>query len=159
MNLRDFKKDVEYFVGDFIDDCALFLLRNPEKATDEVSAVIEEAVDLYNEMKDKGNAKVDAKKSTYYAGLRKEMFEKIDALYEKLSDIIASQKDAKPKKEAAPKAAKPAASKPAAAKKAPAAKAAKETKEAKEAKEAKPKAAAAKKPAAKTTKAAKATKE
>lgn len=148
MNLRDFKKDVEYFVGDFIDDCALFLLRNPEKATDEVSAVIEEAVDLYNEMKDKGNAKVDAKKSTYYAGLRKEMFEKIDALYEKLSDIIASQKDAKPKKEAAPKAAKPAA-----AKKAPAAKAAKETKEAK------PKAAAAKKPAAKTTKAAKATKE
>lgn len=151
MNLRDFKKDVEYFVGDFIDDCALFLLRNPEKATDEVSAVIEEAVDLYNEMKDKGNAKVDAKKSTYYAGLRKEMFEKIDALYEKLSDIIASQKDAKPKKEAAPKAAKPAA-----AKKAPAAKAAKETKEDKEAK---PKAAAAKKPAAKTTKAAKATKE
>ena len=129
MNLRDFKKDVEYFVGDFIDDCALFLLRNPEKATDEVSAVIEEAVDLYNEMKDKGNAKVDAKKSTYYAGLRKEMFEKIDALYEKLSDIIASQKDAKPKKEAAPKAAKPAA-----AKKAPAAKAAKETKAAKEAK-------------------------
>ncbi|MBP5740857.1 MAG: hypothetical protein J6W59_03795 [Bacteroidales bacterium] len=151
MNLRDFKKDVEYFVGDFIDDCALFLLRNPEKATDEVSAVIEEAVDLYNEMKDKGNAKVDVKKSTYYAGLRKEMFEKIDALYEKLSDIIASQKDAKPKKEAAPKAAKPAA-----AKKAPAAKAAKETKEAKEAK---PRAAAAKKPAAKTTKAAKATKE
>ncbi|MBR4408322.1 MAG: hypothetical protein IKT11_01215 [Bacteroidales bacterium] len=151
MNLRDFKKDVEYFVGDFIDDCALFLLRNPEKATDEVSAVIEEAVDLYNEMKDKGNAKVDVKKSTYYAGLRKEMFEKIDALYEKLSDIIASQKDAKPKKEAAPKAAKPAA-----AKKAPAAKADKETKEAKEAK---PKAAAAKKPAAKTTKAAKATKE
>ncbi|MBO4760965.1 MAG: hypothetical protein J5520_04370 [Bacteroidales bacterium] len=152
MNLRDFKKDVEYFVGDFIDDCALFLLRNPEKATDEVSGVIEEAVDLYNEMKDKGNAKVEGKKGVYYAGLRKEMFEKIDALYEKLSDIIASQKDAKPKKEAAPKAAKPAASKPA-AKKAPAAK------ETKEAKEAKPKAAAAKKSAAKTTKAAKATKE
>ena len=152
MNLRDFKKDVEYFVGDFIDDCALFLLRNPEKATDEVSGVIEEAVDLYNEMKDKGNAKVEGKKGVYYAGLRKEMFEKIDALYEKLSDIIASQKDANPKKEAAPKAAKPAASKPA-AKKAPAAK------ETKEAKEAKPKAAAAKKSAAKTTKAAKATKE
>ncbi|MCR5243651.1 MAG: hypothetical protein K6C37_02785 [Bacteroidales bacterium] len=152
MNLRDFKKDVEYFVGDFIDDCALFLLRNPEKATDEVSGVIDEAVDLYNEMKDKGNAKVEGKKGVYYAGLRKEMFEKIDALYEKLSDIIASQKDAKPKKEAAPKAAKPAASKPA-AKKAPAAK------ETKEAKEAKPKAAAAKKSAAKTTKAAKATKE
>lgn len=145
MNLRDFKKDVEYFVGDFIDDCALFLLRNPEKATDEVSGVIDEAVDLYNEMKDKGNAKVEGKKGVYYAGLRKEMFEKIDALYEKLSDIIASQKDAKPKKEAAPKKAaepkKEAAPKKAATKKAPAtekeAKATKTTKTTKTAKAAK----------------------
>lgn len=149
MNLRDFKKDVEYFVGDFIDDCALFLLRNPEKATDEVSGVIEEAVDLYNEMKDKGNAKVEGKKGVYYAGLRKEMFEKIDALYEKLSDIIASQKDAKPKKEAAPKKAaepkKEAAPKKAATKKAPAAE-----KEAKATKTTK---------TTKTAKAAKATKE
>jgi len=143
MNLRDFKKDVEYFVGDFIDDCALFLLRNPEKATDEVSAVIEEAVDLYNEMKDKGNAKVEGKKSVYYAGLRKEMFEKIDALYEKLSDIIATQKKeakpkAQPKKAAEPKEAAPkkAATKKAAAteKEAKATKTTKTTKTAKAAK-------------------------
>ena len=133
MNLRDFKKDVEYFVGDFIDDCALFLLRNPEKATDEVSGVIEEAVDLYNEMKDKGNAKVKGKKGVYYAGLRKEMFEKIDALYEKLSDIIASQKDAKPKKEAAPKKAATKKA-PTAEKEAKAAKTTKTTKTAKAAK-------------------------
>lgn len=133
MNLRDFKKDVEYFVGDFIDDCALFLLRNPEKATDEVSGVIEEAVDLYNEMKDKGNAKVEGKKGVYYAGLRKEMFEKIDALYEKLSDIIASQKDAKPKKEAAPKKAATKKA-PAAEKEAKATKTTKTTKTAKAAK-------------------------
>ena len=136
MNLRDFKKDVEYFVGDFIDDCALFLLRNPEKATDEVSGVIEEAVDLYNEMKDKGNAKVEGKKGVYYAGLRKEMFEKIDALYEKLSDIIASQKDAKPKKEAAPKKAATKKA-PAAEKEAKATKATKTTKTTKTAKAAK----------------------
>ena len=90
-------------------------------------------MDLYNEMKDKGNAKVEGKKGVYYAGLRKEMFEKIDALYEKLSDIIASQKDAKPKKEAAPKKAATKKA-PAAEKEAKATKTTKTTKTAKAAK-------------------------
>lgn len=89
MNLRDFKKDVEYLVGEFVDDCALFLMINPHKASDEVATVIEEAVDLYNSMKDKANEKIEGKKSAYYAGLRKEMCEKVDALYEKLSSIIS----------------------------------------------------------------------
>ncbi len=92
MNLRDFKKDVDYFVGEFVDDCSLFVALNPAQASDEIAAIIEEAVDLYNDLKDKGNAKVEGKKGAYYAGLRKEMFEKVDALYEKLSAIVASRK-------------------------------------------------------------------
>ncbi len=92
MNLRDFKKDVDYFVGEFVEDCSLFVAINPAKATDEVADVIEEAIDLYNDLKDKANAKVEGKKGAYFAGLRKEMFEKVDALYEKLSSIVAAQK-------------------------------------------------------------------
>ena len=90
MNLRDFKKDVDYFVGEFVDDCSLFITLNPTKATDKVADVIEEAVDLYNDLKDRANAKVEGKKSTYFTALRKEMLEKVDALYEKLSDIVSS---------------------------------------------------------------------
>ena len=92
MNLRDFKKDVDYFVGEFVDDCALFITLNPTKATEEVTAIIEEAVDLYNDLKDKGNEKVEGRKGVYYAGLRKEMFEKVDALYEKLSSFVAASR-------------------------------------------------------------------
>ncbi|MCQ2134895.1 MAG: hypothetical protein MJY88_08005 [Bacteroidales bacterium] len=92
MNLRDFKKDVEYLVGEFVDDCTLFLAINPNKASDEVAAVIEEAIDLYNNMKDAANESVEGKKAAYYAGLRKEMCEKVDALYEKLSSIVISKK-------------------------------------------------------------------
>ena len=88
MNLRDFKKDVEYVVGEFVDDCTLFLAINPHKATDEVAAVIEAAVDLYNDMKDKANECIEGRKAAYYAGLRKEMCEKVDALYERLSEIV-----------------------------------------------------------------------
>ena len=36
MNLRVFKKDNEYFVAEFIDDCALFVALNPHKDADEI---------------------------------------------------------------------------------------------------------------------------
>lgn len=94
MTLRDFKKDVEYFVGEFVDDCSLFITLNPHKSTEKMAEVVSEAVDLYNDLKDKANAKVEPKmRKAWFAGLRKEMFEKTDALYEKLSAIVA-EKDA-----------------------------------------------------------------
>ncbi len=95
MTLRDFKKDVEYFVGEFVDDCSLFITLNPHKSTEKMAEVVSEAVDLYNDLKDKANAKVEPKmRKAWFSGLRKEMFEKTDALYEKLSAIVA-EKDGK----------------------------------------------------------------
>ena len=92
MTLRDFKKDVEYFVGEFVDDCSLFITLNPHKSTEKMAEVVSEAVDLYNDLKDKANAKVEPKmRKAWFAGLRKEMFEKTDALYEKLSALVAEK--------------------------------------------------------------------
>ena len=92
MTLRDFKKDVEYFVGEFVDDCSLFITLNPHKSTEKMAEVVSEAVDLYNDLKDKANAKVEPKmRKAWFAGLRTEMFEKTDALYEKLSAIVAEK--------------------------------------------------------------------
>ena len=93
MNLRDFKKEVEYFIGEFVDDCTLFIATNPDKSTDKMVDVQNAAIDLYNDMKDKANAKVEKKdRKNWFAGLRKEMYEKLDALYEQLSAIV-SEKD------------------------------------------------------------------
>ena len=92
MNLRDFKKDVEFVVGEFVDDCALFLCLNPNQDSEQIESIIEEAVDLYNEMKDKANEQVEGNKRVYFAGLRKEMVEKVDGLYERLSAIVAAAK-------------------------------------------------------------------
>ena len=92
MTLRDFKKDVEYFVGEFVDDCSLFITLNPHKSTEKMAEVVSEAVDLYNDLKDKANAKVEPKmRKAWFSGLRKEMFGKTDALYEKLSAIVAEK--------------------------------------------------------------------
>ena len=90
MNLRVFKKDIEYFVGEFIDDCALFVALNPHKDADEISNIVDEAVDLYNELKYKANHP-EGQKKAYYMALTKEMFEKIDELCEKLSAVVSKQ--------------------------------------------------------------------
>ena len=88
MNLRVFKKDIEFFVGEFIDDCALFIALNPHKDADEIAEFVDEAVDLYNELKCKANH-AEGNKRAYFNALTKEMFEKIDALCEKLSAVVA----------------------------------------------------------------------
>ena len=92
MNLRDIKKDIEYLLGEFIDDCSLFLAFNPAESRDEeIAKLIDEAVDLCNELKDTVNAKVEGTKKTYYNGIRKELSEGLDSLCEKLSAAISAK--------------------------------------------------------------------
>lgn len=161
MNLRDIKKDIDYVLSAFIEDCTVCVAVNPKTDDKAVSDLMEEAVDLYNELRDKVAAKVEGPKKAYYNNIRKEILERTDALYARLSQAVASSKNAEPAvekpaakkapaKKAAPKAEaaeKPAAEKPA-AKKAPAKKAATKAEAAE-----KP---AAKKPAAKKAPAKKA---
>ncbi|MGM9753332.1 MAG: hypothetical protein ACI3ZK_04665 [Candidatus Cryptobacteroides sp.] len=87
MNLRDIKKDIEYVLGAFIEDCSVVAAVRP--STDEqVAVLMEEAVDLYNELKDKVYGKAEGSKRAYFNALRKEVLEKTDALYSKLSETV-----------------------------------------------------------------------
>ena len=114
MNLRDIKKDIEYVLGAFIEDCSVAATIGPKAAEAGIAELMDEAVDLYNDLKDQVNAKVEGSKKSYFEALRKDILAKTNALYEKLSAVI---------KEAAAAEAEPA--KKPAAKKAPAKKAAK----------------------------------
>ncbi|MBQ0044000.1 MAG: hypothetical protein KBT05_03155 [Bacteroidales bacterium] len=87
MNLRVIKKDIEYFIGEFIDDCTLFMALNPEKNTDEIAAIIDESVDLYNDLKTRINHPDEPKKA-YYNAIRNDLFAGLDQLCEKLSSAI-----------------------------------------------------------------------
>lgn len=146
MNLRDIKKDIDYVLSAFIEDCTVCAAVNPKSDDKVIADLMEDAIDLYNELRDKVTIKVEGSKKAYFNNLRKEILERTDALYTKLSEAVSKKAPAKksePKAEETPKAEKPAAKK-APAKKAPAKKA--EPKAEKPAAEKKP---AAKKPAAK----------
>lgn len=88
MNLRDIKKDIEYVIGAFIDDCSLFSSVNPKADDEALGKLLDDAVNLYNDLRDRINAKVEGKKAAYYAGIRQELLEKTDALYNTLSEVV-----------------------------------------------------------------------
>lgn len=145
MNLRDIKKDIDYVLSAFIEDCTVCATVNPKSDDKVIADLMEDAVDLYNELRDKVTVKVEGSKKAYFNNLRKEILERTDALYTKLSEAVA-----KGNKAEEPKAEKAPAAKKAPAKKAPAKKAApKEEAAPAEEKKAPAKKAAAKKPAAK----------
>jgi hypothetical protein len=87
MNLRDIKKDIEYVIGAFVDDCALFLSTHPGKNADAIADLIDGAVDLYNELRDK-LGQPEGNKRAFYNGVRQQLLEKTDALYDKLSEAV-----------------------------------------------------------------------
>lgn len=136
MNLRDIKKDIDYVLSAFIEDCTVCVAVNPKSDDKVISDLMEDAVDLYNELRDKVTVKVEGSKKAYFNNLRKEILERTDALYTKLSEAVA-----KGNKAEEPKAEKKPAAKKALAKKAAAPK--------EEAAPAEEKKAPAKKPAAK----------
>lgn len=88
MNLRDIKKDIEYVLGAFIEDCSIVAAVNPKVTENDAALLVEEAIDLYNELRDKVNVKVEGSKKVYFTALRKEILEKTDALYSRLSQAV-----------------------------------------------------------------------
>ena len=88
MNLRDIKKDIEYVLSAFVEDCSVVASVNNKVAESAAGDLMEEAIDLYNELRDKVNIKVEGSKKAYYNDLRKEILTKTDALYEKLSAAV-----------------------------------------------------------------------
>lgn len=88
MNLRDIKKDIEYVLSAFVEDCSVVASVNSKVAESAAGDLMEEAIDLYNELRDKVNIKVECSKKAYYNDLRKEILTKTDALYEKLSAAV-----------------------------------------------------------------------
>ena len=87
MNLRDIKKDIDYVLSAFIEDCSLVAAVNSKVSEEKASELLDKAIDLYNELRDKVNKPEGAVKS-YFNALRKEVLERTDALYTELSEAV-----------------------------------------------------------------------
>lgn len=92
-NLRNLKKDIDYLSMEVISDCWAFMYLFPDKKQEECNKIINDTIDLRNEMfhqvnhpvKDESNKCRPYRK--YYTGLNKTLFEKIDALFVRISEL------------------------------------------------------------------------
>ena len=87
-SLRAIKKDIEYVLGAFVEDCSVVACSNAKVAEGRVEELMEEAFSLFDELRDKVKGPVEGSKKAYYNELRKEVLTRTDALYEKLSAAV-----------------------------------------------------------------------
>ena len=90
-SVRELKKDIDYLIYEVISDCFVFSGLHPENKSDELSAVISDAVEFRNDLiarvnnpDGKDNPKI---LKTYYKTLQKDLLNGVDSLFNRLSEL------------------------------------------------------------------------
>ena len=90
-SIRDLKKDIDYLIYEVISDCFVFSNVHPDVKTDELSAIVSDAVDLRNDLiarvnnpDGKDNPKIV---KAYYQAVKKDLQSGVDDLFTRLSDL------------------------------------------------------------------------
>ena len=88
MNLRVIKKDIEFLIGDYVDDCILFAMLHPEdEKTEGVEKLINEACELANSLFERVNHPDKKNIKAHYKAVGQDLLTGLDALCEKLSAL------------------------------------------------------------------------
>jgi hypothetical protein len=95
-SIRELKKDIDYLVFEVISDCFVYSNVHPDNKTDELTALISDAVEFRNDLivrvnnpDGKDNPKIV---KAYYKAVQKDLLSGVDNLFERLSSISAKKK-------------------------------------------------------------------
>jgi hypothetical protein len=90
-SVRELKKDIDYLIYEVISDCFVFSGLHPEMKSDELSAIISDAVDFRNDLiarvnnpDGKDNPKIV---KAYYKSVEKDLLTGVDKLFSRLSEM------------------------------------------------------------------------
>jgi hypothetical protein len=90
-SVRELKKDIDYLVFEVISDCFAFSSLHPDNKSDELSAIISDAVAFRNDLiarvnnpDGKDNPKII---KAYYKTLEKDLMTGVDELFTRLSAL------------------------------------------------------------------------
>ena len=94
-SIRELKKDIDYLVFEVVSDCLVFSNLHPENESDELSALISDAVEFRNDLiarvnnpDGKDNPKIV---KSYYKTVEKDLITGVDKLFERLSNLSAKK--------------------------------------------------------------------
>ncbi len=86
-NLRDLKKDINFVLGDIIEAVYVWEYSNTDKDTKKSEAIIDEAINTFDELMAKVNAKNVENKKAHFKSVRTDLESKGRDLIEKLNKL------------------------------------------------------------------------
>ncbi|WP_299839021.1 hypothetical protein [uncultured Tenacibaculum sp.] len=86
-SVKNLKKDINYTLGDIIEECYMWELENPGVDTVASQGIIDEAIAAFDELLDKVNAKDVESKKAHFKGISTELEEKAKALIAKVNAL------------------------------------------------------------------------
>ncbi len=93
-SLRRLKKDIDYLLDEVVTDSYLSLYFHPDRK-DDIVRVIQDAVELRNSLYDRANNPTEPRNRSlvhkHYAAVRRDMFDGIDKLFVRLSEMSSAK--------------------------------------------------------------------
>ena len=86
-SIRNLKKDINYVLGDIIEAVYIWEITNPEKGTDKSDKIIDEAIETFDTLIAKVNAKDVDNKQAHFKGISQELEERGRKLIDKINAL------------------------------------------------------------------------
>ena len=90
-SVRELKKDIDYLVYEVISDCFVFSGLHPDIKSDEISALISDAVNFRNDLIARVNNPDGANNpkiiKAFYKSVEKDLLQGVDKLFSRLSEM------------------------------------------------------------------------
>ena len=72
-SVKNLKKDINYILGDIIEECYMWELLNPKADAKKSQAVVDEAISSYDSLLNKVNAKQVENKRAHYKSIQSDL--------------------------------------------------------------------------------------
>ncbi len=86
-SIKNLKKDINYVLGDIIEAVYVWELTNPDKGTDKSEAIIDEAIDVFDELITKIHVKDVENKKQHFKSIYKELEDRGRNLIDKINAL------------------------------------------------------------------------
>lgn len=86
-SVRDLKKDINFVLGDIIEAVYVWEYQNTDKDTKKSEAIIDEAIEVFDELIAKVNDRKIEDKRVHFKAINKELEEKGKALIDKVNKL------------------------------------------------------------------------
>ena len=86
-NKRDLKKDINYVLGDIIEEVYVWELNNPGKENKKGQAIIDEAIKSFDELMARVSDRKAENPSKHFKAIREDLEKKASALVEKVNSL------------------------------------------------------------------------